>query len=55
MVATRLGGENVNLFYYPKWFIIIIIGIAGIVGLFTGILPARRASKIDPLDALRYK
>jgi putative ABC transport system permease protein len=55
LVASRFGGQSVNLFYSPMWFIVVIVVFAGFVGLFTGIVPARRASKIDPLDALRYK
>lgn len=55
LVASRFGGQPVNLFYSPMWFIVVIVVFAGFVGLFTGIVPARRASKIDPLDALRYK
>ncbi len=55
LIATHFGGEKVNLFYSPLWFIILIIIFAGIVGTFTGFIPARRASKIDPLEALRYK
>ena len=54
-VATRFGGEEVSLFYSPLWFVLAIIVFSAVVGLFTGLVPARRASKIDPLDALRYK
>ncbi len=55
MVAARLGGQPVDLFYSPAWFVILIIVFAGFVGLLTGAIPAKRASKIDPLDALQYK
>ncbi len=55
MVAARFGGEKVSLFYSPLWFVISIIIFSTVVGFFTGLVPARRASKIDPLDALRYK
>ncbi len=54
-VATRFGGQAVDLFYSPSWFIFLIILFAAFVGFITGFIPARRASKIDPLDALRYK
>lgn len=55
LIATRFGGEKVDLFYSPLWFVLLIIIFAGIVGILTGFIPARRASKIDPLEALRYK
>lgn len=54
-IAARFGGEAVNLFYSPLWFIATIVIFAAVVGFITGVIPARRASKIDPLDALRYK
>ncbi len=54
-LAKNLGGASVNLFYYPIWFIFVIIIFASFVGILTGILPARRAEKMDPLQALRYK
>ncbi len=54
-VATKMGGEAATLFHSPLWFTGLIIIFAGIVGFFTGLVPARRASKINPLDALRYK
>ena len=55
MIASRFGGESIDLFYIPGWFTLSIIAFAGVVGFFTGVIPARRASGIDPLDALRYK
>lgn len=54
-VAARFGGEQVQLFSSPIWFILTIIIFATVVGFVTGFIPARRASKIDPLEALRYK
>ena len=54
-LANALGGKSVNLFYYPPWFIIAIIVFASLVGLVTGFFPSRRAARLDPLAALRYK
>ena len=55
LIAKSMGGQSVSLFYSPLWFVATIIIFAAIVGLLTGIVPAKNASKIDPLDALRYK
>ncbi len=55
LVATRFGGESVDLFYSPLWFIMIVIAFGAFVGFMTGVFPARKASSIDTLDALRYK
>jgi ABC-type antimicrobial peptide transport system permease subunit len=55
LIAQKMGGQAVNLFFSPLWFMGVIIIFAAVVGFFTGFVPALRASKINPLEALRYK
>jgi len=51
-IAVRFGGKAISLFYYPAWFVLFVLGFSIFIGFLTGIAPARRASTIDPLDAL---
>jgi len=53
--AIRSGADGVTVFYYPFSLILLIFSISIIVGLVTGIYPARRAEKVDALDILRYE
>ncbi len=55
LLAGALGGEKIDLFYTPLWFIILILVFSVVVGMITGIYPASRAAKINCLEALRYK
>jgi len=54
-LSSNLGSEATRPFFMPSAFIFIILGVSVLIGLLTGIYPARRASKINPLDALRYE
>ncbi len=55
LLAKNFGGQSVDLFYRPFWFIMLIIVFSLFVGFFTGIYPSVRAARLNPLDALRYK
>jgi putative ABC transport system permease protein len=35
--------------------IVLAVGVAIAIGVFFGIYPARRASRLNPIDALRYE
>lgn len=54
-LASRLGGESLDIFYYPIWFVIGILIFSTVVAIITGFYPARRAANLNPLQALRYK
>lgn len=55
MYAVGSGNDPVQFFATPWWFIAVISVFSAFVGFLTGIFPARRAAKINPLDALRYE
>jgi len=55
ILAQHFGGQAINLFSYSLTFVFVIIAFSTVIGLLTGIFPAHRAAKINPLEALRYK
>jgi len=55
IVASQFGGQSVQLFSFPIWFLTFIALFSAGVGYLTGIFPARRASQLNPLDAIRYE
>ncbi len=55
ILAARFHGPVVSLFYTPPWFIMVILIFSTVIGFLTGVYPSVRASRLNPLDALRYK
>lgn len=49
------GVGFVDISYVPLAFILSVIGLSVTVGILTGYFPARRATKISALNALRYE
>lgn len=47
--------KTVRLFVFPPIFLVVMIGISMLVGVITGLYPARRSRSINALDALRYE
>lgn len=50
--AHKATGFPISL---PWWSFAIAVGTSSLIGVFSGIYPANRAARLDPVDALRYE
>jgi ABC-type antimicrobial peptide transport system permease subunit len=54
VVTTRLGGIGIS-FSVPVVQLVVFLVVSIVVGVIAAILPARRAARIDILDAIHYE
>ena len=55
LLSLFKGAGTIDVSYIPPAFIVAILIFSLIVGIVTGIYPARRATSISALNALRYE
>lgn len=53
-VIAKAGGLE-WVFSVPIYAIVIAFGVSATIGILFGVLPARSASKLDPVEAMRYE
>jgi putative ABC transport system permease protein len=55
VIGTLVLGTNLLKALFPWWLVVGSLAFAFILGVLSGILPARQASKQQAVDSLRYE
>jgi len=54
-IGTQMLGSTLLKAYFPAWLVIGALLFAMLIGMASGALPAKQASSLQPVDALRYE
>ena len=55
LIARQMGGQSFELFILPLWFGTFVFVTSVIIGVVSGLVPALRASRLSPREALSKK
>ena len=55
VVATKFGGQPIQLFLIPWWFVFLILGLSILIGFVSGWWPAHQATGLSPKEAFTKK
>ncbi len=55
LLAKKFGGKSFDIFITPLWFIILIIVSSSLIGVLSGLWPAKRATYLSPKEAFIRK